>query len=117
MQIDVDYYTCNSNNDLPSKCTINKIDHIFLEYLIEMGVNGNHTPVVRMYGITEGGHSVMVHIHNFLPYLYVECLPNFQSKFDNNFLEKVKDKLNKLTAIDGAKDYHHSQQAVVHIES
>jgi DNA polymerase delta subunit 1 len=25
-----------------------------------------------MFGITEGGNSVMVHIHNFMPYLYVE---------------------------------------------
>jgi hypothetical protein len=25
-----------------------------------------------MYGVTEGGNSVMAHIHNFLSYFYVE---------------------------------------------
>ena len=29
-------------------------------------------PVIRMFGVTEGGNSVTAHIHQFLPYLYVE---------------------------------------------
>jgi len=33
--------------------------------------------VLRMYGITEGGHSVMAHIHNFLSYFYVELSQEF----------------------------------------
>jgi len=53
MQIDVDYYTRRK----------------FPFYLNQD--NGNDQAVVRMYGITDGGHSVMLHIHNFLPYLYV----------------------------------------------
>ena len=34
--------------------------------------NNEESPILRMYGVTENGHSVMVHIHNFLPYFYVQ---------------------------------------------
>lgn len=30
-------------------------------------------PVLRMYGVTEDGHSVLAKIHGFLPYFYVQC--------------------------------------------
>ena len=34
-------------------------------------------PILRMYGVTNEGHSVMTHIHGFAPYLYVSAPPNF----------------------------------------
>ena len=34
-------------------------------------------PILRMYGVTDGGHSVMTHIHGYAPYLYVAAPPNF----------------------------------------
>eukprot|EP00929_Paragymnodinium_shiwhaense_P105428 TRINITY_DN7044_c0_g1_i1.p1 TRINITY_DN7044_c0_g1~~TRINITY_DN7044_c0_g1_i1.p1 ORF type:complete len:1040 (-),score=307.96 TRINITY_DN7044_c0_g1_i1:396-3515(-) len=55
MQVDVDHY-----NERP--------DPRF------WGQNGpTKVPVVRMYGVTEEGNSVLAHIHGFLPYFYVPC--------------------------------------------
>ncbi|GIX63044.1 DNA polymerase delta catalytic subunit, putative [Babesia caballi] len=34
-------------------------------------------PVVRLYGVTRDRHSVLVNVHNFLPYFYVEKPKNF----------------------------------------
>lgn len=47
-----------------------------------------------MYGITENGNSVMVHIHSFLPYLYVELSPSFTT-FDDRDLTDLKAVINK----------------------
>ena len=38
--------------------------------------------ILRMYGVTEGGHSVMAHIHQFLSYFYVEVSEKYK---DHNF--------------------------------
>lgn len=55
MQVDVDYYT-------------ERPDQRF------WGDEGpTKVPVVRMYGVTEEGNSVLAHIHGFLPYFYVPC--------------------------------------------
>lgn len=35
-------------------------------------------PVIRMYGVTEEGHSVFTHVHGFVPYFYIPCPPNFE---------------------------------------
>lgn len=40
-----------------------------LDYL-EMGNQEN--TVIRMYGVTQEGHSVCAHVYNFRPYFYVE---------------------------------------------
>lgn len=55
---------------------------------------GNEKPVIRMFGITEGGHSVMAHIHNFLPYLYVE-LNDKLGELNETDLKELRIDLNK----------------------
>jgi hypothetical protein len=51
--------------------------------------------VLRMYGVTEGGNSVMAHIHNFLSYFYVEVQPQHKEKdIDEAMLNELRDKLN-----------------------
>ena len=35
-------------------------------------------PVVRMYGVTDNGHSVHCLVHGFAPYFYALAPPNFQ---------------------------------------
>lgn len=35
-------------------------------------------PIIRFYGVTMEGHSVMAHIHGFTPYLYVLAPNNFK---------------------------------------
>lgn len=58
----------------------------------ELGDIGNDRPVIRMFGITESGHSVMAHIHNFLPYLYVQLSDEFNPSDLN--LTDLKKQLN-----------------------
>ncbi|OZJ06486.1 DNA polymerase delta catalytic subunit [Bifiguratus adelaidae] len=36
-------------------------------------------PVIRFYGITEGGNSVLCHVTGFLPYFYFPAPPGFQN--------------------------------------
>lgn len=35
-------------------------------------------PVIRLYGVTEEGHSVFTHVHGFVPYFFIPCPPNFE---------------------------------------
>ncbi len=61
MQIDIDYTTA------PNHPTY--------------GVPGNpnpELPVLRMYGVTSEGRSVMAHIHGFMPYFYAQCPNGFR---------------------------------------
>ena len=34
-------------------------------------------PIIRIYGVTEKGNSVMAHVHGYAPYLYVPAPANF----------------------------------------
>ena len=55
MQIDCDYYTQNNND------------------------RAKEVPVIRMFGVTEGGNSVCAHVHQFTAYFYVHIVePNVQ---------------------------------------
>ena len=50
-----------------------------------------------MYGVTEGGHSVMAHVHNFLSYFYVEIAPQYhKDKWGTDDLDKVKASINGM---------------------
>jgi len=61
MQVDIDYYT-----EAPS-----------FKYWPGLQTD-TRVPVLRMYGVTEDGNSVLAHIHGFLPYFYVPCPEGFQ---------------------------------------
>ena len=39
------------------------------------GSDPNDTPHIRLFGLTKEGHSVLTHVHGFMPYLYSECPP------------------------------------------
>lgn len=39
-------------------------------------------PVIRLYGVTEEGHSVFTYVHGFVPYFYIPCPPNFEVRSD-----------------------------------
>jgi hypothetical protein len=82
MQIDVDYYT---SREFPGKYYF--IDLILSLAYLKQNTGFEHA-VLRMYGITEGGHSVMLHIHNFLPYMYVEVSDDVTLTNEN--LEGIK---------------------------
>ena len=44
------------------------------------GPNNNTVPIIRIYGVSEMGHSVVAHIHGFMPYFYVSAPPNFMQE-------------------------------------
>lgn len=62
MQVDIDYYT-----DLP---------HPKLTKIASGSSSSDKVPVLRIYGLTESGHSVMARVHGFSPYFYVPCPEN-----------------------------------------
>ena len=48
------------------------LDHYLGQPLEGMpGAQQGSVPIVRMYGVTDEGHSVLAHIHGFLPHFYV----------------------------------------------
>jgi len=85
MQVDVDYYT-----DVPNP-----------RYWPGLG-SETRVPVLRMYGVTEEGNSVLAHIHGFLPYFYVPCPEGFQDAeaFKQSLeleLQQVADRRDKVS--------------------
>lgn len=36
-------------------------------------------PIIRIYGVTNDGHSVMAHVHGVSPYFYVKAPPGFSA--------------------------------------
>ncbi|RWS28033.1 DNA polymerase delta catalytic subunit-like protein [Leptotrombidium deliense] len=71
-QIDIDYYIGPHKENMP-------------------GDSGDGA-IVRIYGITETGHSVMAHVHGFTPYFFVEA----PSTFTDELLKKFQKNLNTL---------------------
>lgn len=48
-------------------------------------------PLLRIYGITETGNSILAIVKNFYPYFYVECPHGFESEQDIEMLSKYLD--------------------------
>ncbi|KAH9286218.1 DNA polymerase delta catalytic subunit [Echinococcus granulosus] len=44
------------------------------------GPNHSPVPIIRVYGVSEKGHSVVAHIHGFMPYFYVSAPQHFMEK-------------------------------------
>lgn len=78
MQIDVDYYT-KSIYRLPT----------YLRDRLGARDPSDEVAVLRMYGVTEGGHSVMVHVHQFLSYFYVEMSSQLAAIYDHGVHAEV----------------------------
>ena len=65
-----------------------------------------------MYGVTDDGHSCMAHIHQFLSYLYVECLEN--KEFSKQELDSIKAAFNhKLGEYQGVVQIEQVEKASV----
>ena len=55
------------------------IDYIIGQSMPGMpGCTQGQVPIVRMFGVTMDGHSVLCNVHGFLPYFYIPAPPNFQ---------------------------------------
>lgn len=55
------------------------------------GSSTGPVPVIRIYGVTDEGNSVVMHVHGFTPYFYVQAPPNFQEKDVPNFRIALND--------------------------
>ncbi|XP_077994710.1 DNA polymerase delta catalytic subunit-like [Glandiceps talaboti] len=69
-------------------------------------------PIVRMFGITKQGNSLLCHIHGFAPYFYVPAPANFQKEH----CEKFRDLLNQSVIADMRSNKDNIQQAVLAID-
>lgn len=69
-------------------------------------------PIVRVFGVTKDEHSVMFHIHGFIPYMYVKLT----SKIPPENLEKVRSSLNDALISDSNRNKDGIKQAVLSVE-
>jgi len=76
MQVDIDYYTKAPDPRFGTP-------------------SGKETnvPVLRMYGVTDNGNSVMAHIHGFEPYFYVQCPSEEQAKDPGLYKSSLEEQL------------------------
>lgn len=61
------------------------------------GAQSGFVPVIRMYGVTEEGNSVMAHVHGFAPYFYAAAPENFRPTDSNAFREALNNEILKET--------------------
>lgn len=68
------------------------VDHYIAKHLDGMpGVDDSIGPIMRMYGITMEGHSVVAHIHGFTPYFYIEAPPGLKQEKLSKIHKKIKE--------------------------
>ncbi|XP_076816979.1 DNA polymerase delta catalytic subunit-like isoform X1 [Clavelina lepadiformis] len=83
-QIDVDHYIADSAiSDMPVP-------------------EGGAAPVIRMFGLTMEGHSIVCHVHGFLPYFYVQAMNGFQEEHCDEFQSTLNELV--LKEMRGNKD-------------
>ena len=70
--------TININYLRPPAPTMNPSVHplIFMQTDADYTIVSGDIPVVRLFGVTEGGNSVMLLVYNFEPYFYVPLPSN-----------------------------------------
>ncbi|KAJ8024189.1 DNA polymerase delta catalytic subunit [Holothuria leucospilota] len=79
------------------------------------GMPGSHqplTPIIRMFGITKAGNSVLCHIHGFMPYFYVPAPQDFKRDHCGIF----RDALNKAVLADMRSNKDNMTQTVLDVE-
>jgi DNA polymerase delta subunit 1 len=62
----------------------------FQQIEIEESVDPKHGPTLRLFGVSQGGNSVLAHVHGFRPYFYIAA----PSGFLNKDLDSLKDTIN-----------------------
>eukprot|EP00126_Sphaerothecum_destruens_P006174 Sdes_comp19247_c1_seq1m10197 len=77
------------------------IDFYISEKDVLPGMPGAKTgpvAVMRMYGVTMEGNSVMCHIHGFSPYFYVPAPKGFQERYLRDFRDKLNQEVGKVSS-------------------
>lgn len=54
------------------------------------------SPIIRLYGVTAEGFSVLLHVHDFVQYFYVDCPPNFKEKDCKIVQHHLENRLSKV---------------------
>lgn len=66
------------------------LDHYLGKPMAGMpGIRTGTVPVIRMFGVTDGGHSVLCHVHGFLPYFFIEAPSGFKQEHCRAFKEAL----------------------------
>lgn len=92
-QIDIDHYVGQAKDGMP-------------------GAKEGPCPVMRMFGITENGASVMCHVHGFAPYFYIQPPSGFKSDECKSFMNS----LNKMVLADMRSNNENIVNAVLAVE-
>ncbi|XP_025087757.1 DNA polymerase delta catalytic subunit-like [Pomacea canaliculata] len=92
-QLDVDYYVGSPLSGM-------------------LGAMQGPVPIVRMYGITMEGNSIMVHIHGFAPYFFVPAQPGFKKEHCQQF----KNALNSAVLRDMRSNKEDVKEAVLAVD-
>ncbi len=92
-QIDIDSYTGEGREGMP-------------------GVSEGPCPVMRMFGVTDNGVSIVCHIHGFAPYFYIQAPKNFQKENCKLYM----DKLNRAVIRDMRSNEEKIENAVLALE-
>ena len=92
-QIDIDSYIGSARPGMP-------------------GPKEGAAPIMRMFGVTDTGVSVMCHIHGFAPYFYAPAPNGFKKENCHQFM----DKLNKALLQDMRNNSENIENAVLAVE-
>ena len=53
------------------------------------GCKDGPKPIMRMYGVTENGNSVLCHVHGFVPYFFVPAPKGFNPEHCATFQQSL----------------------------
>ncbi|GKT13698.1 DNA polymerase delta catalytic subunit, partial [Aduncisulcus paluster] len=70
--------------------------------------------IIRFYGVTDKGHSICVHIHGFLPYLYIPAPPGISPADFPKMIEFLNRKLFNGTRDKGVKKIEEVYKRTIH---
>jgi len=62
---------------------------LFQQTSIEWSMDEDQKPIIYIYGITEEGHSVLCHVHGFLPYAFFAVPEGFDEDDLQHFEERL----------------------------
>nr|BAO20824.1 DNA polymerase delta catalytic subunit [Thereuonema tuberculata] len=119
------YVSTSAKWSRPNVPTINsktdtlEFQQIEIDYYVGkplQGMPGNQSasvvPIMRMYGVTMNGNSVMCHVHGFAPYFFVPAPPGFT----DNHCRGFKDALNKTVLNDMRSNKDNITETVLAVE-
>ncbi|GIY06379.1 DNA polymerase delta catalytic subunit [Caerostris extrusa] len=76
------------------------------------GCKSGTVPIVRMFGVSMEGHSLLCHVHGFLPYFFLPAPDNFQQ----SDCAKFREVLNSLLISDMKSNKENIRDAVLAVE-